>query len=380
MLTKKIFNLSAYFGITNKYYYFFDGMFKIKNESKLEALDSMNIPSSTYRKSRKDNIVKNDNHLILLKYFGISERLGKLEDYEQVINELFSNIYYKNNQAIEKYSKMLEGYIEDNNYLKPIFTLFNILVKIVTLKETKKIYDGIKEDIDYLCFFSEDYFEKDFKILYRILLYFAGRSDACLKDYLMDDKYPHLSWLYYHLRGTLNYYSKNYTGAILYYTSAMNFYLRDLNIKRVLDCQLNIGAMYNYIHAYKDALNKLSPLVEYAVYQTTDIPLRCYSIMHYFIALLQIDAYDEIMFALNNWESGPEIINDVSAMVGIIASYKTGVKEKMLRESLKYRIEKDADVKSIFDKLYHKIPLPNSFNEGNIYFYLDLIKAKVEIC
>lgn len=109
MLTKKIFNLSAYFGITNKYYFFFDGMFKIKNESKLEALDSMNIPSSTYRKSRKDNIIKNDNHLILLKYFDISEKLGKLEDYEQVINELFSNIYYKNNQAIEKYSKMLEG-------------------------------------------------------------------------------------------------------------------------------------------------------------------------------------------------------------------------------------------------------------------------------
>lgn len=196
----------------------------------------------------------------------------------------------------------------------------------------------------------------------------------------MDDQYPHLSWLYYHLRGTFNYYSKNYTGAILYYTSAMNFYLRDLNIKRVLECQLNIGAMYNYIHAYKDALNKLSPLVEYALYQTTDIPLRCYSIMHYFIALLQINAYDEIMLALNNWESGPEIINDVSAMVGIIASYKAGVKEKMLKESLKYRIERDIDVKSIFDKLYHKMPLPKSFNDGNIYFYLDLIKEKVEIC
>ncbi len=380
MLTKKIFDLSNYFGLTNKYYYFFDGLFKIKNESKLEILENLNIPSSTYRKSRKDNVIKNDNHLILLKYFGISEKLGKLEEYEQVINELFSNIYYKNNQAIEKYSKMLERYIEDNNYLKPIFTLFRILVKIVTLKETKKIFAGIKDDIDYLCYFTENYFEKDFKIIYRILLYFAGRSDACLKDYSIDNKYPHLSWLYHHLRASFNYYSKNYAEAILYYTSAMNFYLRDINIKRVLDCQLNIGAMYNYIHAYKDALNKLSPLVEYAVYQTTDIPLRCYSIMHYFIALLQIDAYDEIMLALNNWESGPEIINDVSAMVGIIASYKTGVKEKMLKESLNYRIEKDVDVKSIFDKLYHKIPLPNSFNEGNIYFYLDLIKTKVEIC
>ena len=380
MLTKKIFNVSAYFGITNKYYYFFDGMFKKKNESKLEALESLNIPSSTYRKSRKDNIIKNDNHLILLKHFGINEKLGNLTDYEQVINELFSSIYYKNNQAIEKYSKMLEGYIEDNNYLKPLFKLFDVLVKIVTLKESKKIIDGIKDDIDYLCFFSEDYFEEDFKILYRILLYFAGRSDTCLKDYLMDDKYPHLSWLYHHLRGTFNYYTKNYAEAILYYTSAMNFYLRDLNIKRVLDCQLNIGAMYNYIHAYKDALNKLSPLVDYAVYQTTDIPLRCYSIMHYFIALLQIDAYDEIMLALNNWESIPEIINDVSAMVGIIASYKTGVKEHSLKESLRNRIEKDIDVKSIYECMYHKTPIPNKFNEGNIYYYLDLIKSKAEMC
>ncbi len=125
----------------------------------------MNIPSSTYRKSRKDNAIKNDNHLIILKYFGISEKLGKLEEYEQVINELFSNIYYKNNQLIEKYSKILEGYIEENNYLKPIFTLFSILVKIVTLKETKKIYDGIKDDIDYLCFFQ--------KIILRKILKFS---------------------------------------------------------------------------------------------------------------------------------------------------------------------------------------------------------------
>ncbi|MDE7263882.1 MAG: hypothetical protein K2N64_04405 [Anaeroplasmataceae bacterium] len=102
--------------------------------------------------------------------------------------------------------------------------------------------------------------------------------------------------------------------------------------------------------------------------------------MHYFITLLQNDAHNEIMLVLNNWESGPEIINHVSAIVGIIVSYKTGVKEKMLKESLKHRLEKDVDVKSIFDKLYYKIPLSKSFNEGNIYFYLDLIKAKVEIC
>lgn len=380
MLTTKIFDLSSYFCLTNKYYYFFDGLFKIKNESKLEALESMNIPSSTYRTNRQSIFVKNNNHLILLKYFGINEKLGNLEEYEQVINELFSNIYYKKNQAIEEYSKMLEGYIGDNNYLKPIFTLFRVLVKMITLKESKKILDAIKEDIDYLCNFTENYFEKDFKILYRILLYFAGRSDACLKDYSMDNKYPHLSWLYHHLRASFNFYKKNYAEAILYYTSASQFYLKDLNIKRLLECQLNIGAMYNYIHAYKDALNKLSPLVEYALYQTTDTPLKCYAIMHYFIALLQIDAYDEIMLALNNWESVPEIINDVSAMVGIIASYKSGIKEKQLKDSLKNRIEKDADVKSIYDKIYHKSQLPKNFNEGNTFFYLDLIKAKAENC
>lgn len=96
MVTKDIFKLTTYYSETNKYYYFFDGMFKIRNLSKLETLDGLNIPSSTYRINRKNSLLKNDNHKAILNFFNVNENLKDMIKCEKTLSELFSCLTLSN--------------------------------------------------------------------------------------------------------------------------------------------------------------------------------------------------------------------------------------------------------------------------------------------
>lgn len=379
MLTKDIFKLSSYYIASNKYYYFFDGMFKIKNLSKLETLDGLAIPSSTYRTNRKSSILKNDNHKTLLEFFEVNDNLRKINEYENVMSELFSFLYYKHSgtEVLES-RKWIDKFINDENYLKPIFILFRILTNIIMHKEINKILEVISIDIDYLSKFPSEYFIDDFGALYNILMYFAGKSDDCIKDYTIDTKYPYLSWLYHHLRGSLNFYKNNYTEAIIYYKNAISCYLGDLNVPRILECYINIAAMYNRIKSYKEAINILIPVIEYSLYEIKNIAIKRYSLMHYLISLMMVEDYEKIINVISRLKEEDNLVNDISAMVGIIASKK--IKLKSLNKLIINRIKNENDVKSIYERVYKNKPLPKEMIEDNQFFYMNLIKEKIEIC
>lgn len=377
MVTKDIFKLTTYYSETNKYYYFFDGMFKIRNLSKLETLDGLNIPSSTYRINRKNSLLKNDNHKAILNFFNVNENLKDMIKCEKTLSELFSCLYFKQSEEkILEYKKQIDIYILDDNYLKPIFMLFRILIKIIMTKDIVNVLDNIKLDVDYISKFPGEYYENDFKVLFNIIMYFAHKSDDYLKDYEIDAKYPYLTWLYYHLRGSFNYYNHNYSEAIIYYKNAIKCYLNDLNVSRILECQINIAAMYNRINGYRETINTLVPLIEYALYETDNHALKCYSIMHYFIALMMVNDYEKIISTLNKLGS-IELVNDVSAMVGIVASKI--LKIKVLNKILADRIKNNSDVMAIYSRVYYNKVLTKEFIENNkMYYYIDLIKEKIE--
>lgn len=381
MITKDIFKLEDYYIPTNKYYYFLDGMFKIKNESKLETLESLKVPSSTYRTNRKSSVLKNDNHVKILEYFEVSNNLQNIAVYEKTLSELFSLIYYKHaHEDITKYKNKIDSFINEENYLKPIFMLFRILINITMHKDINQILESISLDVKYVSQFPEEYYVNDFKALYNILMYFADKNTEGIKDYEMDTQYPYLSWLYHHLRGSFNYYKKNYTEAIIYYQNAISCYSKDLNVPRILECHVNIAAMYNRINAYKDAINILIPLIEYALYETNNFALKRYSLMHYFISLMMVGDYAKIINVINKLRVEDELINDVSAMVGIIASKKQKISHKSLNKMIVKRIKEDKDVKSIFERVYINKPLPKELIEDNQFYYVDLVIAKTEIC
>ena len=148
-------SLSDYFNSTQKYYYFFDGLFNNLEESKRDILDSLNIPDSTYRTNRQKIVAKNNNHHILTKYFNYSTLdLNNQKAYENTLSRILNYIYFRKTDKIIESRKLLEEYIKDNNYLKPIFTVIKILIDIrdnccitnnYVSKQANRLNDYIKD-------------------------------------------------------------------------------------------------------------------------------------------------------------------------------------------------------------------------------------------
>ena len=86
----KLINLDNYFNSTRHYFYFFDSLFKIKNRTKKEILELLNIPDSTYRTNRLMNFVKNDNISILLNFFRYNKPKHSKEAYEDCLNNILN--------------------------------------------------------------------------------------------------------------------------------------------------------------------------------------------------------------------------------------------------------------------------------------------------
>lgn len=378
MIIKHIFKLDNYYKTTKRYYYFFDGMFKLKNESKMDVLKSLNLPSSTYRLNRNSDVIKNKNHLPLLKYFGISSKLYKQEDIEVLLSKAYSVLYYKQEEEYAILQSSIEKCINKNTYMNPIFILFKVLFLIITNREIRNILDLIKEDVIYLTNFPEEYFDDEFKVINAIIMHFSGIYQHGLKSRMLNSNYPYLSWLYYHLCGSTYFYKKEYSNAIIFYDNALSLYKADLNIKRQLECQMNIGAMYNYLGEYSIAIRNLEPLVEHSIFQTDNFPLKCYSIMHYVIALMETHQYNFILRVIRSIDI--KYVNDITSMVGIISSFKEKVKKEEVLETLKTKTEQSKDIKIVYEYLYDSVPLPKAFIDDNSYYYMKLIKNKLEIC
>ena len=376
MITKHIFKLKEYYQISNKYYYFFDGMFRIKNESKLDSLKSLTLPSSTYRLNRRSKTIKNNHHNILLKYFDVASISDDKIEKEDLLSKAFSVIYYKQEEDYKIIQDSLEQFINENTYLKPIFILFRILFKIMMQKEITNILEILEEDVAYLTYFPEEYFDDELRIIYWIILFFSGKYNKCLKSQIINTKYPYLSWLYYHLCGSKYFYNNDYSKALIFYQSALKLYIKDFNIKRLLECQMNIGAMYNYLGEYSIAINTFESLVEHSIYQTDNFPLKCDSIMHYMISLMEIDDYETVLRVIRSLNE--EIVNDITSMVGIVSSFLSAIQPKEILEVLKNKIETSKDVQSIYEFLYLSKSLPKDFKQNQFHYYIQLIINKIK--
>ena len=230
--------------------------------------------------------------------------------------------------------------------------------------------------MDYISNFPDNYFENDFKILYYIIMFFMDKSDKCIQEYTIDTNYPHLSWLYHHLRGSMNFYKNNYLEAIIYYNNALKYYEKDLNVSRLIECKINISSMYNRINSYNDAINILIPLIEYSFYYTEDKALKCYSIMHCLFSFLMIEKYEKIIQIMENIEG--EFINDISAMIAIIAYKKSS--EKKINLNIKRLIKIRKNINEFYNYLFFKKEVSEDFKSEKRFFYFNKIKEIVKIC
>lgn len=296
MLTPDFFSLNVYFKNTNKYYYFFDGLIKQSGKMQRDILLEAKIPASSYRISRTVEESRTDSHNILLNYFHIEEmKEEKQIEYETIISKLYFAIYYKAETQIEQYyTKALEC-IEENNYLKPIFVLLKIFTKMNYIKDYTEFLNENKEDIKYLSAFPKEYFNQELEMLFSLLMMFTNHPMDRTKIELSIDQFPKLSWIYYHISGTFAYCNQDYAEAILFYKKAEEEYLKDCNILRYIWVRNNIAAMYNRLGNAKSSLDIIQPVFLFLSHSDMNLPMRNYILMHYFMSLFLLEAYEVIL-------------------------------------------------------------------------------------
>ena len=225
----KLINLDNYFNSTRHYFYFFDSLFKIKNRTKKEILELLNIPDSTYRTNRLMNFVKNDNISILLNFFRYNKPKHSKEAYEDCLNNILNYLYYNNDEELDKEAMRLDGFIRENNYLKPIFILIKILEKIITKKPCNE------EDLNYLAIFNLDYFDGGIKLLRCIVLKYFSLSNNLEMVSLEYFNNPNLKWFCSYVLADFELKNKRSYNAVLFFNQCLLIAKDDFNIDRAFE-------------------------------------------------------------------------------------------------------------------------------------------------
>ena len=100
----------------------------------------------------KDNSTKGSRIVVdkLNKYFSINDvDLSKKKEYEEILNSIIYKFYYRNSNLLE-FESILIDYINENNYLNPLFRLLLFLVRTIKEQSPKKFIDENINEYSYL--------------------------------------------------------------------------------------------------------------------------------------------------------------------------------------------------------------------------------------
>lgn len=306
------FSLDDYFKKTRNYFTFIDGVFKQTSSKKKEVFDKLLIPDSTYRTNRlKEKAKYKWSYLPILEYFGYKDvNPNDQRKYELLLAKIYHNAYFKDIDSLKSLSIELDEAIDENNFLKPVFVLFRILVKLNTVNHYSMQLEEIRQDLDYVDYFRKDYFTEELHFMYLSFRYYAGRSvnNIELENYSV--KHSKLLWVYYILRGSYNYIHKKDDEALTYYELLLNIFLKDFNIERFSITSSNVAFIYNHIDKFSLSLERSSKLIYYAIASENARAHSKYAVKHFIFSCYMLDKFDEIIDLF-------EIISDLSFLEDI---------------------------------------------------------------
>lgn len=320
----QVFNLEKYFHQTQFYYHFFDGLFALRCENKQLILNSLGIIPSSYRTQRAKEITNKSSIDKLLSYFGYDDvfECQKLED-EIFLSQIYYCCYYKQNTRLKGYLEIINQKIERNNVLKPIFSLFKILIVLTLEYKEQEMLDMICNDLEYIkLFYNKKYFKDDYEYLYLVILY---RLDIINSEYELDElslKYKKLSWLYYFIKGSKAYMKEEDNKALLNYQHVLSEFRITNNLERYFIAANNVAYLYNILGEYSLSYLLTSEVIEY-VFSNIENKNRATNIlMHYLFSNFMLGRYERIIEFVNIIIFDYNILNPLTAAICLIAASK----------------------------------------------------------
>lgn len=247
---KNLYFLDDYF---NSYEYmicYYDILMKQESLTKEAILKELQIPYMTYSRAKHSNSKASTEIISKLEgYFKICPlELNKKEYYEGLINDILVDFYYRKD-SLSLYEPKLIAEIEENNYLKPIFSLLLLLVRLVKIESPKRLLEKNIELYNYVKRFKQMYKPSPFHESFTIV------DVLYSQDHLVDfstsapfDKY--MLGIVYNVYALNAYLAKKYELCLYYARECQEHLLNDYNFKRLMLINLTYFACLNYTGEY----------------------------------------------------------------------------------------------------------------------------------
>ena len=276
---------------------------------------------STYRTNKRKENSSREHIDILLNHFGYNDINNNDKDrYEILLTRLYYTIYYKQLNDLLILQKELEKYIQENNYLKPIFVLFKMLCVINHDYNIGNVVHNYKEELKYLSGFINDYFIGELKLLNLLVLFFLDYNVDTNEMENLVYEHPQFSWFYNHMMGSHYYKNGNDIKAYMYYNESLRYYQTDENVERKLRTISNVSYTLNLENMFVASLDKTKNVIDYIYGQKNDKWID-YITQHYLYSLFMLKRYEDITSFLDVKVLDYNKLNNVSSIICLLATY-----------------------------------------------------------
>ena len=284
-----IFSLEEYFERTPKYYHFFDGLFVYEKKLKKDVLKEIDVYENSYRVERTRPLVNNANKKLILDYFKYNDvdHESRLK-YEICISKIYYCSYYLKLDVLRELLKEIDTYINEKNYLRPLFTLFKIFGTIPFYNDFEEVKDLFTEEINYLKSFARTKnFSEELAYLYKVVLLHFEKNTNMLELDEYSNIYRELRWFDYTIRANYYYFKDKDFDSLMYYNAALEEYNLSYNVERQLRTINNIAAAYNNLGKYQLSLNVTEKVIKYAFSQEYNEWIEAIA-MHYLFSIYML--------------------------------------------------------------------------------------------
>lgn len=292
---KKQINLEQYFSSTQYALFYFDIQIKKLNITKDALLKDLGIPYISYRRSKESDTSVGKRIIFKLeKYFDMNPLDSeKQQEYEDILNKVLIRFYYRGDD-LNEFEPVLKKYIEENNYLKPIFQLFALLIRLVSNKYIEKVAQKEFTNFQELLSYKKHYYISPFtELLVMLEVSFSGNKLINFdKDIYFAEE---MRGLIYYSYSANAYLAKKYDLCLYYAKECKEYLIIDSNYKRMITLNLSYFACLNYIGEYYKCMKEARKQILYLneSYQNKD--LIYFTEIHYYSACLGAKMYEEII-------------------------------------------------------------------------------------
>lgn len=231
---KKKINLDDYFYSTRYALFYFDIQIKKLEITKEALLKDLDIPYISYRRSKEDDTNVGKKIILKLeKHFSMSPLdIERQEEYEDILNKVLIRFYYRGDD-LKEFEPILEKYIEENNFLKPIFQLFALLIRLVSNKYIGRVAENEVTNFQELLSYKKHYYVSPFiELLVMLEVSFSGnRLIEFDKDIYFAEE---MRGLIYYSYSANAYLAKKYDLCLYYARECKEYLIKDSNYKRMV--------------------------------------------------------------------------------------------------------------------------------------------------